>query len=244
PAYTQPVMYERIRQTPTARQRYADQLVRERVVDAAQAAAEADQVHQRLIEIQQSLKAHLREAGAGEEPQRISGAQTQLAEPDTAVSAPLLTTLNEQLLLVPEGFTIIPKLQKQLERRRPALAEGQIEWAHAEALAVAPHPTPPAWLRGPGTRALECPHRAISRARRRREYPYRQLHDAGAVLPFAAAPGAPRRAAAARVVHAEEPVAAAAGELAARGAGDRTVPAGARRPRRAAPRRRAPAHPV
>ncbi len=137
PAYTQPVMYERIRQTPTARQRYADQLVRERVVDAAQAAAEAEQVHQRLTEIQQSLKAHLREAGAGEEPQRISGAQTQLAEPDTAVSASLLTTLNEQLLLVPEGFTIIPKLQKQLERRRPALAEGQIEWAHAEALAFA-----------------------------------------------------------------------------------------------------------
>src|SRR5881296_3485725 len=137
PAYTQPVMYERIRQTPTARQRYADQLVREGVVDAAQAAAEAEQVHQRLTEIQQSLKAHLREAGAGEEPQRISGAQTPLAEPDTAVSAPLLTTLNEQLLLVPEGFTINPKLQKQLERRRPALTEGQIEWAHAEALAFA-----------------------------------------------------------------------------------------------------------
>src|SRR5436190_2361444 len=137
PAYTQPVMYERIKQTPTARQRYADQLAREGVVDAAQAAAEAEQVHQRLTEIQQSLKAHLREAGAGEEPQRISGAQTALSEPDTNVSAPLLTTLNEQLLLVPEGFTINPKLQKQLERRRPALTEGQIEWAHAEALAFA-----------------------------------------------------------------------------------------------------------
>src|SRR5207247_1755536 len=42
-----------------------------------------------------------------------------------------------QLLLVPDGFTINPKLQKQLERRRPALTEGQIEWAHAEALAFA-----------------------------------------------------------------------------------------------------------
>src|SRR5437764_402284 len=137
PAYTQPVMYERIKQTPTSRQRYADQLARDGVVAAAQAATEAEQVHQRLIEIQQSLKAHLREAGAGEEPQRISGAQTQLAEPDTAVSAPLLTTLNEQLLLVPEGFTTIPKPQKQLERRRGALTEGAIEWAHAEALAFA-----------------------------------------------------------------------------------------------------------
>jgi len=137
PAYTQPVMYERIKQTPTARQRYADQLAREGVVDAAQAATEAEQVYQRLTEIQQSLKAHLREAGAGEEPQRISAGQPALAEPDTAVSAPLLTTLNEQLLLVPDGFTINPKLQKQLERRRPALTEGQIEWAHAEALAFA-----------------------------------------------------------------------------------------------------------
>src|SRR5204862_3776729 len=66
PAYTQPVMYERIKQTPTGRQRYADQLAREGVVDAAQAATEAEQVYQRRSEIQQSLKAHLREAGAGE----------------------------------------------------------------------------------------------------------------------------------------------------------------------------------
>jgi multifunctional 2-oxoglutarate metabolism enzyme len=137
PAYTQPLMYERIKQQPTARQRYADQLVREGVVPEAEAAAEADQMYQRLTDIQQSLKAHLREEGAGEEPQRISGAQSPPHEPETAVGAPLLTTLNEQLLQVPPGFTVIPKLQKQLERRRPALVEGQIDWAHAEALAFA-----------------------------------------------------------------------------------------------------------
>ena len=137
PAYTQPLMYERIKQTPTARQRYADQLVREGVLQESQAAAEADQMYQRLTDIQQSLKAHLREEGAGEEPQRISGAQTAPPEPETAVAAPLLTTLNEQLLQVPDGFTVIPKLLKQLERRRPAVKEGQIEWAHAEALAFA-----------------------------------------------------------------------------------------------------------
>src|SRR5437867_4228909 len=137
PAYTQPVMYERIKQTPPVRQRYADQLARDGVVPAPDATSESEQMYQRLADIQQSLKAHLREAGAGEEPQRISGTQAPLAEPDTAVSAPLLTTLNEQLLLVPDGFTIIAKLQKQLERRRSALTEGQIEWAHAEALAFA-----------------------------------------------------------------------------------------------------------
>src|SRR5256886_5499615 len=85
PAYTQPVMYERIRQTPTARQRYADQLAREGVVDAPQPAAEAEQVHQRLTQIQQSLNAQLRDAGAGggAEPQPIPPSQATLAAPQT-----------------------------------------------------------------------------------------------------------------------------------------------------------------
>ena len=39
---------------------------------------------------------------------------------------------------MPEGFTVHPKLVKQLERRAEALGtEGGIDWAHAEALAFA-----------------------------------------------------------------------------------------------------------
>ncbi|MGH2841215.1 MAG: multifunctional oxoglutarate decarboxylase/oxoglutarate dehydrogenase thiamine pyrophosphate-binding subunit/dihydrolipoyllysine-residue succinyltransferase subunit, partial [Solirubrobacteraceae bacterium] len=56
----------------------------------------------------------------------------------TAVSAERLRVLNEELLKVPEGFTVHPKLVKQLERRRDALGpSGGIDWAHAEALAFA-----------------------------------------------------------------------------------------------------------
>jgi 2-oxoglutarate dehydrogenase E1 component len=130
-------MYERIKQTPTARQKYAEQLVREGVLEGAQAEADADQMYQRLAEVQQSLKAHLSETGTGEEPQRMSGVQQTIAEPDTTVATQLLTTLNEQLLAVPDGFAVHPKLKRQLERRRAALADGAIEWAHAEALAFA-----------------------------------------------------------------------------------------------------------
>ncbi|HEX9283112.1 MAG TPA: multifunctional oxoglutarate decarboxylase/oxoglutarate dehydrogenase thiamine pyrophosphate-binding subunit/dihydrolipoyllysine-residue succinyltransferase subunit, partial [Gemmatimonadales bacterium] len=137
PAYTQPLMYERIKQTPTVRQKYAAQLAREGVLEAAQVEAEAEQVYQRLAGIQQSLRAHLSETGQGEEPQRISGGQAAVGEPDTAVAAQLVTSLNAQLLAVPDGFTVNPKLQRQLERRRAALAEGGIDWAHAEALAFA-----------------------------------------------------------------------------------------------------------
>ncbi len=137
PAYTQPLMYERIRQTPTVRQRYAERLVAAGVVDAAQAEAEPQQFYERLSAVQQSLKAHLSADAKGEEPQRISGMQAQISEPDTRTAAQLLASLNQQLLAVPEGFTINPKLQKQLERRREALTHGAIDWAHAEALAFA-----------------------------------------------------------------------------------------------------------
>ncbi len=48
-----------------------------------------------------------------------------------------LVELNDQLLRVPEGFEVNPKLAKQLERRREAVAEGGIDWGQAEALAFA-----------------------------------------------------------------------------------------------------------
>src|SRR5213076_2514391 len=46
PAYTQPVLYERIRKTPTVRQKYAEQLAGAGVLDAAQAAADAEAAYQ------------------------------------------------------------------------------------------------------------------------------------------------------------------------------------------------------
>src|SRR6185503_16735916 len=71
-----------------------------------------------------------------EEPQRIKRQSTP--EPTTAVAADVLTQLNAELRTVPDGFTVHPKLKKQLERRRDALASADgIEWAHAEELAFA-----------------------------------------------------------------------------------------------------------
>ena len=136
PSYTQPLMYERIRQHPPVRERYAGQLVAEGVVTTAEVEAQAEAGYERLAEIQRGLKASLAAPVRGEEPQRIS--REVAIEPETAVAAERLAELNAQLLTVPEGFTINPKLAKQLERRRETLGPaGGIEWAHAEALALA-----------------------------------------------------------------------------------------------------------
>ncbi|MGH7612889.1 MAG: multifunctional oxoglutarate decarboxylase/oxoglutarate dehydrogenase thiamine pyrophosphate-binding subunit/dihydrolipoyllysine-residue succinyltransferase subunit [Gemmatimonadales bacterium] len=136
PAYTQPLMYETIKRTPTVREKYVAQLVQDGLMTAEQAAAMADGAYQELAQIQQTLKASLAQASQGAEPQRIS--RIESPEPDTAVPAELLSTLNAQLLAWPDGFTVNPKLKKQLERRRETVGpEGGIEWAHAEALAFA-----------------------------------------------------------------------------------------------------------
>jgi 2-oxoglutarate decarboxylase len=132
PAYTQPTMYERIKQTPPVRAKYAAQLVTEGVVDSGAADADADAAYQRLSAIQQAVKSGQR----AEEPQRIT--RESAPEPTTAARADVLKKLNGELLAVPDGFAVHPKLLKQLERRRDALtATDGIEWAHAESLAFA-----------------------------------------------------------------------------------------------------------
>ena len=134
PAYTQPVMYERIKQTPSVRQKYAEQLAREGLVTAEQAEADAEAAYQQLAAVQQAVKSGATQRA--EDTQRIT--PKSAPEPRTAVAADVLKKLNAELLAVPTGFTMHPKLQKQLERRRDALtSKDGIEWAHAESLAFA-----------------------------------------------------------------------------------------------------------
>ncbi|HEX9893276.1 MAG TPA: 2-oxoglutarate dehydrogenase E1 component, partial [Gemmatimonadales bacterium] len=135
PAYTQPRMYEAIRNHPTARVRYAELLAGRGTVTAAEAEAQYESVYQHLVAEQQGLKATLaaqREAEPG--PRRVVPGP----EPSTEVPADTLIALNDMLLARPEGFTVHPKLGRQLERRRQVMeGDGGLDWAHAEALAFA-----------------------------------------------------------------------------------------------------------
>ncbi len=134
PAYTQPLMYARIKQLPTVRQRYADQLVAAGVLTADDAAKDAAAAYQRLLDLQTRFKGSMGGAVAKEPAKEVVAGQ----EVNTAVPAELLTSLNEQLLTTPDGFAVHPKLRRQLERRRAVLGpDGGIDWAHAEALALA-----------------------------------------------------------------------------------------------------------
>jgi 2-oxoglutarate decarboxylase len=134
PAYTQPTMYERIRALPTVRERYARTLVEAGVLTEEESAREAEQAYQRLVDIQQAFRSSMGRTITKEREVRLHGAGQEV---ETALSPEFLRSLNEQLLTWPEDFTVHPKLRKQLERRRTALNEGGIDWAHAETLALA-----------------------------------------------------------------------------------------------------------
>jgi len=135
-AYTQPIMVEQINAHPSVRELYAQQLVEEGVLGEDEAAALAKEVETRLRAAHEQLKATFGEsipAKTKDEAVPFGGDATVT----TAVAEDRLRTLNEQLLRVPDDFTVHPKLARQLERRRANLEAGGIDWGHAEALAYA-----------------------------------------------------------------------------------------------------------
>ena len=137
PAVTQPQVYKKIKNHPTVRAIYADQLQAESVLNA-------DEVETITQFMQEQLKAEYAQVP----PADTSDAAIHVQVPDvvargiqpidTGIPLDTLRTINEGLLTWPEGFNVYPKVKKILERRKDALEEnGKIEWALAESLAFA-----------------------------------------------------------------------------------------------------------
>jgi 2-oxoglutarate dehydrogenase E1 component len=136
PAYTQPLMYERIESHPTVREQYADVLVDAGVITRAEADALVEEVQARMKAAHEQLRETL-EAGGGVPPKERRLGRVGSEQPETRVPGETLERLNRELLAVPDGFTVHPKLAKQLERRLETLGDkGGIDWAQAEAFAI------------------------------------------------------------------------------------------------------------
>ena len=132
PAYTQPLMAQIIASHPTVRELYATQLAEEGVVPAE----EAQQLDKSVEAELKAAHGRMKEAIADDDPPEVPlHPPAATGGPVTAVAAERLRELDEELLRVPDHFTVHPKLLKQLERRPTALEEGRIDWGQAEALA-------------------------------------------------------------------------------------------------------------
>jgi|HubBroStandDraft_6_1064221.scaffolds.fasta_scaffold05187_7 2-oxoglutarate decarboxylase len=127
PAYTQPEMYAKIKGHPRVAELWAERLIADGVVSKKEFEELGQGVWDNLTTLHQRLKAKI--AAAAEHGSAASGTgeyqldRSPSPEVQTAVPAERLRELGTQLLRTPEGFTVHPKLVKQLERRRAALAE-------------------------------------------------------------------------------------------------------------------------
>ncbi len=158
PAYTQPEMYAKIKSKKRVSELWAERLVNDGVVSREEVEKLGQRVWDNLTILHQRLKAKIKAAaehGGEEGTGEYQLDRSPSPDVETAVPADRLRRLGEEMLRTPDGFTVHPKLVKQLERRREALSDRAdehesaagdggspqprpaIDWAHAEALAFA-----------------------------------------------------------------------------------------------------------
>ena len=139
PSYTQPLMYALIEAKRSVRKLYTESLVRRGDISLEEA-------EQALDDFSARLQAALDETRAEAEAEAVAGSTPVLPEyvvPDlwippveTGVAASVLARLAEVVRSVPDGFVIHPKLARQFEQRDKVVADGEIDWALGEALAI------------------------------------------------------------------------------------------------------------
>jgi len=139
PAFTQPVLYKKIKNRPSVRLLYTDQLVQRGELDSGAVQLLADEFNSRLEKNFDQLKngtASLPKTVPTDVRWRGFLAPFSHGPFNTAVHPKVLGHLAERLNYVPEGFHLNPKVARQLvERQKRFDSEGMVDWGFAEALA-------------------------------------------------------------------------------------------------------------
>lgn len=134
PAFTQPLMYQKVEAHPTVREIWANTLLQRNLIQPLQ----AEEMVRKHMEVMQHA---LEELKAEEDlflPQPEPPPPGAARRVKTAVPIERLRKLNDALLKTPEGFTPHRKLEKAMQKRARILDnpdEPSVEWAAAEELA-------------------------------------------------------------------------------------------------------------
>jgi 2-oxoglutarate dehydrogenase E1 component len=134
PSFTLPDMYETIRDRPSVRRLWADRLVDRGEIEGRRAEALMDQRMDKLQEVLHDLDAQQ----TIDEPVEAAEFPRPPEMEDTGVPLEDLSRIHRQLLELPEGFHLHPKLQRFMRRRRGILDDPNgrdVDWATAESLA-------------------------------------------------------------------------------------------------------------
>jgi len=134
PSYTQPRMYELIDQHRSVRKLYTETLVRRGDITL-------DEAEKSLSDFSARLQVALDETRSSAPP-RPTALPAPPANPKptpptpTGVLRERLDAIAAAVTAAPEGFTVHPKLARQLEARAKLYGSGEVDWSLGEALAL------------------------------------------------------------------------------------------------------------
>lgn len=131
PAYTQPLMYKKIRSLPPYSVTYKERLIEEKTMTVEEAETIYKEANDKL------------EAAFAQRPEEQPQVKRESIPPqnvfetvNTAVSADVLREIAQKTTTLPNGFALHPKLRDLLDRRLEMVNEGKgIDWAMGEVLA-------------------------------------------------------------------------------------------------------------
>ena len=133
PAYTQPGIYEKIKNHPTVRELFAANLVAQGIISQQQADQLVEAANARLAEQHAEAKQHA--------SLLIKKSTTDYAtdeSTDTRVAREKILAWSHELIKVPDGFTMSSKLERQFSKREEDLEKtGAVDWGLAEWFAYA-----------------------------------------------------------------------------------------------------------
>jgi multifunctional 2-oxoglutarate metabolism enzyme len=133
PSYTQPLMYKAISERRSVRKLYVESLVRRGDITVGEAEEALTDFHAKLQVALDETRSQAPAAITVPKPPRPLGVVPRIL---TGVERPVLDRIFSKLTEYPENFTIHPKLGRQFESRAQLYADGEVDWATAEALAM------------------------------------------------------------------------------------------------------------
>jgi 2-oxoglutarate dehydrogenase E1 component len=136
PFFTQPIMYEKIRQRPPLHEIYAERLLKTGV-DPQVIATSAERITTRLEEALAGKPKTQADVGFQAKWTGIQREYT-IEEPSTKVATETIIKLANRLAALPKTLNAHPKIARMLKRREECVLSGEgIDWSNAEALAFA-----------------------------------------------------------------------------------------------------------
>ncbi len=144
PSLTQPLMYELIEQKRSVRKLYTESLIGRGDISVEEAEAALKHFQDQLETIFQETKnEHHGDDQLSKITRRVMtegqiklDPQIPAFEVQTGISNEVVQRVVRSQLTMPEGFIVHPRLAPQLKRREDMVANNEIDWGMAEALAV------------------------------------------------------------------------------------------------------------